>query len=184
MIQIVQWKYKNTALLFLSIVLLFLLVDTHIAHALIAYIGTYGYVGAIVSGAFFVSTFTAVPAAVVLFHLAQQLDPILIALCAGLGASIGDMLMFRFLKNSVFEELRPLFDTVKGAYIGTLFRTPYFSWIIPVVGALIVMSPFPDEVGIALMGLSNLKSWQFILLTFTLNALGIFFIVSLAVMLQ
>jgi len=179
--KIIQWKYRNTTLLVISLGVLFFMADTHIVHALIAYIGTYGYVGAVMSGVFFVSTFTVVPAAVVLFHLAQEFDPLLVALCAGIGASIGDMLIFRFLKDGVFEEIRPLVDGLKGSYIEALFRTPYFSWIIPVVGALIIMSPFPDEIGIGLMGLSHIKPWQFVLLTFTLNALGIFLIVSLAV---
>lgn len=175
-----RWRYKNTTLLAISLVALFFLADTQVAHALIKQIGSYGYLGAAITGIFFVSTFTVAPASVVLFHLAQDFNPMFIALYAGAGAVIGDLILFRFLKDGVFEELRPLISRFHGSYIAALFRTPYFAWIVPVVGAIIIASPFPDEVGIGLMGLSRIKWWQFALLAFVLNAVGIFIIVSLA----
>lgn len=175
-----QWKYKNTTLLAISVIALFLLADTAIAHALITQIGSYGYTGAAVTGIFFVSTFTVAPASVVLFHLAQNFNPILIALYAGAGAVIGDLLIFRFLKDGVFEEMRPLLSRFRGSYIAALFRTPYFAWVVPVVGAIIIASPFPDEVGIGMMGLSKIQWWQFAILAFVLNSAGIFLIVTFA----
>jgi uncharacterized membrane protein YdjX (TVP38/TMEM64 family) len=51
---------------------------------------------------------------------------------------------------------------------------------LPIIGALIIISPFPDEIGIGLMGLSKIKKWQFMLISFALNSLGIFIIVALA----
>jgi uncharacterized membrane protein YdjX (TVP38/TMEM64 family) len=175
-----RWKYKNTALLAISLLALFLLADTAIAHLFINYIGSYGYLGAAITGIFFVSTFTFAPASVVLFHLAQEFNPILIALYAGAGAVIGDLIIFRFLKDGVFEELRPLVSRFHGSYTAALFRTPYFAWIVPVIGAIIIASPFPDEVGIGLMGLSKIKWWQFGILAFILNTIGIFLIVTFA----
>src|SRR3989339_1428659 len=118
-----KWKYRNTSLLILSLVVLFLVSDTDIAHALIKEIGSYGYLGALIAGIFFVSTFTVAPASVVLFHLSQIFNPGLIAICAGMGAVIGDLLIFRFLKDGVFEELRPLFRRYGGGYITTLLGT-------------------------------------------------------------
>lgn len=175
-----RWKYKNTTLLVLSLIVLFLLADTAIAHSLIRQIGNFGYLGAFITGIFFVSTFTVVPASVVLFHLAQEFNPLIIALCAGAGGVIGDLLIFRFLKDGVFEEVRPLIARFGGSYIAALFRTPYFAWIVPVIGAVIIASPFPDEVGIGMMGLSKIRWWQFAILVFVLNTIGIFLIVTLA----
>ncbi len=175
-----RWKYKNTALLAVSLLALFLLADTAIMHSFIKYISSYGYFGAVITGIFFVSTFTVAPASVILFHLAQEFNPILIALYAGAGAVIGDLIIFRFLKDGVFEELRPLISRFHGSYISALFRTPYFAWIVPVIGAIIIASPFPDEVGIGMMGLSKIKWWQFAILAFILNTIGIFLIVTFA----
>lgn len=178
-----KWKYKNTTLLALSLLALFLIADTEIAHALIKQIGSYGYAGAFITGIFFVSTFTVAPASVVLYHLAQEFNPILIALCAGAGAAVGDLFIFRFLKDGVFKELHPFFHKYGGSYFAGLLRTPYFAWLAPVVGAIIIASPFPDEIGIGLMGLSKIRFWHFMLMAFVLNAVGIFIIVSLVAVL-
>lgn len=175
-----RWKYKNSILLIVSLATLFMVADTEVAHALLREIGTYGYLGAFVAGIFFVSTFTVAPASVVLFHLAQNLNPGLIAICAGAGGVIGDLLIFRFLKDGVYQELRPVFKKYGGHHLARLFKTPYFAWLAPVVGAVIIASPLPDEVGIALMGFSRIKLWQFVALAFILDALGILAVVLLA----
>lgn len=175
-----KWKYRNTALLFLSLVVLFFVADTQIAHALIKEVGSYGYLGAFTVGIFFVSTFTVAPASIVLFHLAQDLNPGLIAISAGAGGVLGDLLIFKFLKDGVYHELRPVFKKYGGSHMKALFKTRYFAWFTPVLGALLIASPLPDEIGIALMGLSRIKLWQFILLAFVLDALGILIIVLLA----
>lgn len=175
-----RWKYRNTALLVLSLAILVYISDSPTVHEVIAFVGSYGYLGAVVTGVLFVSTFTVAPAAVVLFHIAQDLNPFLVALSAGFGGMIGDVLIFRFLKDGVFEELRPVFWRFGGSHLSALLGTPYFAWLAPVLGAIIIASPFPDEVGIALMGLSNIRLSRFILLVLILDTLGILAIVTLA----
>lgn len=175
-----KWAYKNTTLLLASLVVFAFLADTPVVHALIRHIGTYEYFGSFIAGIFLVSTFTIAPAALVLFHLAQDYNAYLIALTAGVGGVIGDVLIFRFFKDKIFVEFSPLIDRLKKRHIFELFATPYFAWFTPVLGALIIASPLPDEIGIGLMGLTKIKQWQFVLLTFVLNTTGILVIVLLA----
>lgn len=175
-----DWRYKNTLLLVSSLIVLFFLAQMPFVERIVATMGTLGYAGAFIAGIFFVSTFTVAPAALVLYHLAEILDPIGTALSAGAGAVIGDFLIFRFFKDHVFEELRPLFKRIGDHPLLAIFSTPYFAWFLPVLGACIIASPLPDEVGIGLMGISRIKTWQFLILTFALNSAGIFFIVMLA----
>lgn len=175
-----KWAYKNTTLLILSVIVFVLLADTPVVHALIRHIGTYGYIGSFVTGIFFVSTFTVAPASLVLFHLAQDYNPILIALTAGAGAVIGDLLIFRFFKDRIFTEFSPLIQRLKKRHVLELFKSPYFGWLTPLIGAVIIASPFPDEVGIGMMGLTKIKEWQFMALTYVLNSLGILIIVLFA----
>ncbi|KKS26035.1 MAG: hypothetical protein UV36_C0007G0005 [Parcubacteria group bacterium GW2011_GWC2_42_6] len=175
-----KWKYTNTAMLLLSLALFFFLSETDLIKNLITQIGELQYLGAFIIGIFFVSIFTVVPASVILFYLAENNDPLLTAIFAGMGAVAGDYLIFKFLKNKVFEELQPVFKKIEGTYFHKLLHTPYFAWVLPVVGATIIASPLPDEVGITLMGLSRVKNWQFIILTFILNTLGILGIIGLA----
>lgn len=175
-----SWQYKNTFLLLLGLAALFYFADSNIIQNIIIKIGSWGYLGAVITGIFFVSTFTVAPAIYVLYNLAEKLNPFEIALFAGIGALVGDYIIFRFLKDRVFEELKPIFMKLGGNYLVRIFRTPYFAWLVPLVGAAIIASPFPDEAGIGLLGLSKLKNWQFMLISFLLNAMGIFITIILA----
>jgi hypothetical protein len=174
------WKYKNTFFLIVSLIVFFYITSTALGQQAISGISKLGYIGSFLSGIFFVSTFTVAPASVVLFKLAQVYNPFLIALTAGLGAVIGDYIIFRFLKDNVFEEIKPIFMKLGGSNLSRLMSTPYFAWLAPVLGALIIASPFPDEIGVGLMGISKLKNWQFLTISFLLNSLGILFIITIA----
>ena len=175
-----NWQYKNTTLLILSLVLLFVLSQQPTFKSFVSYIGNFGYIGAFIAGAFFVSIFTVAPSALVLFFIAETLNPFGVAIFAGAGAVIGDYLIFRFLRDRVFNELKPMFLKNGGNILVKLFKTPYFIWLLPLVGAFIIASPFPDEVGIGLLGASKLKSWQFISLSLILNSIGIFLVIITA----
>lgn len=175
-----HWKFKNTFLLILSLIVFFYFADTPIVQNAITDIGNLGYLGAFLVGIFFVSTFTVAPASVVLFYLAKELAPLEVALFAGLGGVVGDYIIFRFLKDRVFGELKPVFMRLGGVRLSHLISTPFFAWTAPVLGAIIIASPLPDEVGVGLLGISRLKNWQFLLLSLILNSAGIFIIISLA----
>lgn len=175
-----KWQYRNTGLLILSLAVFFYFSSSDWLQVLINHIGNYGYIGAFIAGAFFVSTFTVAPAAAVLFNLAEKLNPLEVALLAGLGGMIGDYIIFRFFKDRIFEELAPLFKQFGGSYLRNVFKTPYFAWMTPFIGAILVASPIPDEVGIGLLGVSKLKDWQFLFLVFLLDVAGVFIIVTVA----
>lgn len=175
-----HWRYKNTTYLALSMFVFLFLATTPLVKNAIQAMGTTGYVGAFVAGIFFVSIFTAAPASVVLFNLADTLHPLEVALLAAAGGVIGDYIIFRYLKDTIFEELHPLFRRLTTHRLTKLYYTPYFMWLTPILGAIFIASPGPDEVGIALMGLSKIKPWQFLLVTFLLNSAGILLIILFA----
>lgn len=151
--------------------------QTPLLDQFISQIGAFGYIGAFIVGVFFVSTFTVVPASVVLFHLAQLDNPYIVAFVAGLGAMIGDQLVYLFIKDKLFEEWRFFFRKLKFNKVKKLFHSPYFAWVLPLFGAIIIASPLPDELGVGLMGASKIKKGQFLFLTFILNTVGILLIV-------
>jgi hypothetical protein len=175
-----RWHYKNTFLLIVSLLLFVFLAEHPVIKSAILLIGSFGYFGAFFAGMIFVSIFTVAPASVLLFFLADTLNPILVALCAGIGSVVGDYIIFRFLKDSVFDELKPIFLENGGRTLRKLFKTPYFAWLLPFLGAAIIASPLPDEVGISLLGVTKLKDWQFIGLSYLLNSTGIFFVIIAA----
>lgn len=175
-----SWPYSNTGILILSLVLLYVFADYPFIKNFISSIGALGYLGAFITGIFFVSIFTVAPASVILFDLVNTLNPILVAILAGFGTVLGDYLIFSFLRDKLFNELKPLFYKFGGTLLKKLFLTPYFSWLIPIFGAVIIASPLPDETGITMLGLSKVKIWQFLLITFLLNSAGIFILVTIA----
>lgn len=177
-----RWPYKNTTLLVISLLVFFMLARMPAVELFLRSVGGLGYVGAFIVGIFFVSIFTVAPAAVVLLYLAEGGHPWIIASIAGLGAMVGDYVIFRYVRDRIIDELRPVWQrSLIGSLTGRLFSTPYFSWLIPIVGMAVIASPLPDEVGVGMLGISRLRAWQFLVVTFLLNAGGILVIILLAV---
>ncbi len=173
-----RYKYKNLTLLFIGLVIAFFLYRFEMFHSFLLSFGDLGYIGAFIAGFLFVSSFTAATGILILLILAEQLIPIEIALLAGLGAVCGDLLIFHFVKDSLVKEVTPIFNKLGGKHLTTLLHTKYFSWSLPLIGALIIVSPFPDEIGVSLMGLSKMSTYKFFILSFILNTLGIFLVIS------
>ncbi|MEK7558823.1 MAG: hypothetical protein AAB521_00790, partial [Patescibacteria group bacterium] len=122
---------------------------------------------------------TVATGAVVLLVLAEKLSPIEIGIIAGLGAVIGDFIIFKFVKDGLVEEVEEVYEKIDhNNHLLKLLHTKYFSWMFPVFGAVIIMSPLPDEIGVSLMGIGKIKTYQFLILSFVLNAAGIFLVIS------
>ena len=173
-----SWKYKNLTLIGLSVFITLLLSGYETFHSLLLNLGELGYIGAFIAGILFVSTFTVTTGALILLVLAEKLSPVEIGIIAGLGAVIGDLIIFRLVKNNLFEEIQPIYEKLGGDHLANVLHSKYFSWTLPVIGAIIIASPLPDEVGVSLMGISNMKLYKFLLISFILNAVGVFLVVS------
>lgn len=181
----VHWRYKNITIVFIGVVLAILLSRNEMFHSFLMHLGNFGYIGAFVAGILFVSTFTVATSALVLLTLAKTLSPIEIGLIAGLGAVVGDILIFNLIKDDLANEIEEIYDQVdKKHHLRKLFHSKYFNWSLPVFGALIIASPLPDELGISLINLSKMNKFKFILLSYVLNSIGIFIIVSSSVFIK
>jgi hypothetical protein len=171
-----RWQYPNITLLLLSAGLTaYLLYNGWLERALEPF-GQLGYLGVFLAGAMFVSTFTVAPAAAVLFTFAETLDPLAVAIIGASGAVIGDYLAFRFIKDRLLKELNPFLKMLHIYRPVNILHTKYFAWLAPVVGAIVVASPLPDELGLTLLGLTKISTGRFIALTFGLNFVGILLI--------
>lgn len=169
-----RFAFKHTTGAIVAIVIFVLILDTAIVQTLLNDIVNLGYLGMLITGVLFVSFFTAAPAVALLIAFTDVYSPFVIALIAGLGAMLGDFIILRFAEDKIGHELKPLANRMKlTGFINLLHKKRYKS-ITATVGAIIVASPFPDEAGIALLGLSHISTLQLMLLTFTLNAVGIF----------
>lgn len=174
-----HWKYKNLTILFMSLLFAFFLSRLEAFHIFLLNLGSFGYIGAFIAGMLFVSTFTVTTGAVIILVLAEKLSAIEIGFIAAMGAVVGDFTIFKFVKNRLTDEIEEVYKKIDhNNHVSKLLHTSYFSWLFPVFGAFIIASPLPDELGVSLMGISKMKTYQFILLSFLLNFVGIFIVVS------
>jgi len=180
-----HWRYKNLTIVFIGVVLAILLSKNEMLHSFLMHLGNFGYIGAFIAGIFFVSTFTVATSALVLLTLAETLSPIEIGLIAGLGAVVGDILIFNLIKDDLANEIEEIYDQLDNKrHLKKLFHSKYFNWLLPIFGAIIIASPLPDELGISLINLSKMSRIKFVLLSYALNSIGIFIIVSSSVFIK
>ncbi|MBI5452313.1 hypothetical protein HY945_02535 [Candidatus Gottesmanbacteria bacterium] len=180
-----HWKYKNLTLVFLGIVLALILSRIEAFHTFLLHLGNFGYIGAFIAGILFVNIFTVSTGALILLILAEQLSAIEIGLIAGLGAVVGGLIIFHLVKDDFSKELELIYDKIDSKHhFIKLLHSKYFHWTLPVVGAIIIASPFPDELGVTLMGISKMKTYKFVIVSFLLNSLGIFLIVSASLLVK
>jgi len=165
---------RDLGVVALSIVIAVILAKTGALAGILTSTQEWELLGSLVAGIFFVSIFTVAPAGVVFFEIAAANSIWEVALFGGIGALIGDLLIFRFIKDSISEDIQWLMSKTKQERLFSIFRPKLFKWLIPFIGALIIASPLPDEAGLAMMGLSKMKTSVFIPISFTLNFLGIF----------
>ncbi len=171
-------KHKNLLLLVLGLIFAYFISQDQSFRSFLLSLGSLGYLGAFIGGLLWVSTFTMAIGIVILVVLAKQLPFIQLGVVAVLGAVIGDFLIFYFVKDDLTNEIRPIYNKLGGKHLTKVLHTKYFSWTLPVIGALIIALPLPDELGVSLMGLSQMKALEFFLVSLLSHTTGIFLIIS------
>ena len=170
---------RDLAIIALGIVVSIILVKTGVLKNIVSSAREIEILGSFLSGMFFVSIFTAAPSLAVLTEISQTSSPYLVAFWGALGALIGDLIIFKFVKDSLSVSLLGFVKREENRLI-KFFRKKHFRVFLPFIGAIIIVSPFPDELGLMMMGLSRLNIFYFIPLAFALNFLGILIIAFVA----
>lgn len=132
------------------------------------------------SGIFFTSAFTMAPAAIVLSELSQVLPAYHVIFFGALGAMVGDYILFHIIRDRFSIHLQKALKHTKWKSLFKSFHFGFLKWLSPIIGALIIASPLPDEFGLVLMGLSKMQTRLFLFIAFIMNALGIAGIVLLS----
>lgn len=178
-------RFANGVLLLLSLFFAFVLLRNESFHAYILHLGHFEYIGVFVAGMFLVSTFTIVPATVVLLVIAETLPAWVIAPIAGLGGMLGDFMLYQLVRNKdVAKEVDDIFDYFGGKKLRHMLYSRHFRWMLPVLGAIIIASPLPDELGVSLMGISKLPPKYFLAITYFLDTIGVLILLSLSLVIK
>lgn len=164
---------RDKALILWSIIIAAALSYYGIFHALIEASMQYLMFANLMAGVMFTSLFTLAPATVAFIELSevQPLMPIVIA--GASGAVLGDLFLYLFVRDTISDDIALMMSRRWRHRLGALLHHRALSWAVPIVGALIIASPLPDELGIALMGLSKTRLVVLLPISFCMNALGI-----------
>lgn len=164
-------------IIMLSIVIALLLLKSGTITMMLDSSREFGHIGSFISGMFFTSIFTTAPAIVTLGELSTRMGIFETALWAAMGAVVGDMVIFRFVKDRMSMHLLEILPSKSGMRRFTkLMRFRFFRYLTFFAGGVIIASPLPDELGISLLGLSRMREIHFVPLSFAFNFLGIFII--------
>jgi len=167
-----RYEYKHTTIAILLLAIFVFLFDTAFLNAAFDFLKQQAYVGAFVAGVLSASFFTAAPAVVLTIELATgSLDPLMLALIAGIGNAVGDILLLLFFEERIFHELRPLLRRL-GFVRKRSRRRKRASPAMLLTGSFILMTPLPDEVGLALLGISHFPRAFIFIICLALNTLG------------
>lgn len=164
----------------ISVLVAIILGQNEIFKSWLLNLGSLEYIGALFAGMLFVSSFTVAISTVVIAIMTQNLHPMAIALIGGVGAVMGDYLIFKLVRSHLQQELAMLFGKQETSHIKALLHSKYIAWTLPVIGVFIIASPLPDELGVSLLGISKMSEARFILISYLSNAVGILMIASVA----
>lgn len=167
---------QDIALIFLSLAIAIALADRAPGAGIF---GSNVYVGILFAGALFSSVFTTAPAIVLLAGFGNAASPVIVGLLGGLGAVLADVLLFQFVKGRLAEDAAYLLKEFHLGKLRHFLKIGWIRWIAAFFGAAVIASPLPDELAIALLGISRMHAFAFAPLAYVMNALGIYLIALL-----
>jgi|SRR3989338_2662649 len=170
-------KYPKFILLILTFVLAYFLFLERTQLPFHGFLTQSGYLGAFLMGIFFTYGFTT-PIAIALFLIvAPTLNPFIAAPIAGAGAVLSDLVIFKFIRFSLKDEIKKLSREKVVLLTERSIPIRLRHILLPVLGGFIIASPLPDEAGVTLLASSHfITTRTFIFISYILNTLGILFI--------
>jgi len=132
------------------------------------------------TGILFTSVFTVAPASVAFAHIGEYAPTLTVAIWGGFGAMCGDVILFFFIRDRFMDDLMGSIRPKVVKHILNSFHLGFMKWLSPLLGAFIIASPFPDEFGLTLMGLSKVRLAILLPIAIIMNTIGIYSIVWLS----
>ncbi|OGM92514.1 hypothetical protein A2755_00255 [Candidatus Wolfebacteria bacterium RIFCSPHIGHO2_01_FULL_48_22] len=169
--------FKLLGIFIAGIVIVLAISRLNLLDELIRLLSGAGVFGPMISGIFFVFTITVATGASLLTALSETYPISYVAIWGGFGAAIGDVLFFHVIRRIRRAFIRTSDEHVIASpqhIFKRIEHSPLGRFLLPIVGAVIIASPLPDELGIALLGLSKMNRFYFFLLSYTLNTIGIY----------
>lgn len=165
--------FRDLAIIAIGIVVAIILVRSGLIDEILAKASGFGFLTGFIAGFFFTSVFTVSLSTVVLGNLMLSTSILPVAVFGAAGAVLGDFVLFRFLRDHVSADIRELVGTARRHRIKKVHHLRLSRFLWPLVGALIIASPLPDELGLAILGMAHVKTRYFIPISYVFNFIGI-----------
>ena len=172
--------YQDIIIIVVGIVFAIWLAKSGTIDRLIGFTGGFWIISSFVAGSFFTSAFTTAPAIAILGELGQTNPIFWTAFFGGLGALLGDFILFKFVRDRFTNDLMALIGKRGSEKLAHIFHRKLFRWFSPFVAAFIIASPLPDELGVTILGLVKSRAFIFIPFSFLANFFGILVIALIA----
>lgn len=145
----------------------------------------FSYAGDFLAGLLFAFGLSA-PLAIGFLVISAPSNLFLAAMVGGLGATMGDIFIFKFIKFSFMDEFKRLEKTGVVEKIEKLLsrRVVLRHYLIYVFAGLLIALPFPDELGVSMLaGLTTIKLSKLIIIAFILHTIAMLSILYLGTIL-
>jgi len=178
-------KYPKLVILLLIYILTFILLGSASFVFLHDIIVSLGYLGAFFAGILFVFGYTSPIATAILLVLGSTLNIFAAGFIAGLGALLGDFMIFKFIRVEFRDEIELLrqekiYVKFKELIPEQVRKHRLVRYLIIGFAGLIIASPLPDELGITILAISkDVSEGSFVIISYLLNTLGIFAILGI-----
>lgn len=176
-------RYPHLILFIVSIFFAVGFYSAGVFERILSGLGSFGLVGAAVSGFLYPFTLTSAFATASFIKLGGSYQPVLLAVVGAGGAVFGDILLFDFAGKGLLREFHSIkTGLIRWQMFHFLSTLPHHRWFLPlgvVLGVIAIISPLPNEIGVAILAFYNLQFKKFAVLSFLLSGLGIYLVSSL-----
>ncbi len=170
-------RFTTIALSYVVAGLLFFFLGPSFFQTLIVPFGVFGIA---IAGALYTYSFTASLGALLLIALAPFHPIGVMAIVGGIGATFADFTIFKFVRDDLKKEVRRFGASKMIRNVCSANGILCKKWMRNLLGTMIMASPFPDELGIAMMTTTKMKRETFLLLAFIVDVIGIYLLLFAA----
>lgn len=138
-----------------------------------------GYIGTFIAGFFYAYSFTAAISTSLLLLMSKNQNTLIACVVAASGAILGDVVIFLFVKHTVYNEVYDILH--KKVLIKIIKRFPpvLSRYLIYGFCCLFVATPLPTEIGIGILAsMTKISIKKFSVIAYLLNIIVLFLILS------
>jgi hypothetical protein len=181
-------NHKNMIILATSILVAFFLLKSGILDSIVPSIAKFGYFSIFILGILLPLGFTTAPVAATLYSISPHFNPLLMSLTAALGAMLGNILIYFFVKYELTEEIKYIFtnDLKLDFYKFELtltkknLKSKYFRILVPPLSGILIALPIPTEMFVSILwNITKVELKYVLLLSFIFSFVGILGLVYL-----